>query len=203
MNDDEAFGWIITGIGVVFALVMLLRGYVVWAGSTTAALAAAAVLGIVAVWLLTSWRTRSSGGGATAAPGRTIRLHTHGGHGPRYAAEHEAGHRKVAKAYRAAGVRLGESWIRPDGTGYTDVHIPGDADPNIDIAITAAGRLAAGTAKGCGGSFWPDKGSDNWFIDRAVADGGRKGKGEAMARRALRGGVAADADKLMKDGRVR
>lgn len=137
---------------------------------------------------------------------RTVRVHTHGGHGTRHAAKHEAGHRKVA---RALGMRLGRSCIYPDGSGWTDVHVPAGAPPEHDVALSVAGRLASGTSKGCGGPLWlADKGSDNWHVRRVLNGQPRDRRdatrtaGEQLARRCLSGGVRAEADRLYRDGSV-
>lgn len=127
---------------------------------------------------------------------KTVTVRTEGGHGPRYTAKHEVGHRKVAKYY---GVKVGESWIEKDGSGSTELLIRRDTDldPNVRGAIADAGRLAEGVGRG-----HPGCRSDQRNVKAAVRCGGDRKTMEQMAAVALRGGLGRDVDRLMKQGRL-
>lgn len=125
---------------------------------------------------------------------KTVTVKTEGGHGPRYTAEHEIGHRKTAQHY---GVPVGETWIAKDGSGNTKVYIPRDADPNLAGAIADGGRQAEGVGRdhyGCR--------SDQRTVRAAIRRGGDRKTIERMAADALRGGLGRDVDRLMNRGRL-
>jgi hypothetical protein len=157
----------------------------------------ALVVAMVAVFLL------ARKGSLPAAGYRRITIHTHGGHGLRVAARHEAGHVLMAKA---VGARVHSAEIHPDGSGRTRLDIPVGIEPKKRIAIDVAGEVASGTSAGCG--------SDHGYRDAllatlpASARGGEKRGGYALARRHVGGlffdgGVSSLADRIQKKGHVK
>ena len=67
------------------------------------------------------------------------------------AAEHEAGHKAVAKArgWKVRGVE-----VYPDGSGVTRLYVPDRKyDPRDDIAVSLGGWKGAGTKEGCASDF--------------------------------------------------
>jgi hypothetical protein len=67
------------------------------------------------------------------------------------AAEHEAGHKAVAKArgWKVRGVE-----VYPDGSGITRLYVPDRKyNPRDDIAVSLGGWKGSGTKAGCGSDF--------------------------------------------------
>lgn len=139
---------------------------------------------------------------------RVFRVYTQGSHGPRAAANHEGGHFAMANQL---GWRTGAVRIFSDGSGYTEVYIPADAQPYEIVALSVAGGVAEGSTVGCGGSWWPTPGSDNWNKVRALrgvpADerARERRRGEQLARSTVGGwffdgGVSRYADRIQKEG---
>ena len=95
--------------------------------------------------LVLAWFLAGTGRAGRAVAGRGMRrvaVRTHGGHGTRTAARHEAGHRRMAKAN---GWRVESTEIFPDGSGVTWMYIPKDAPVEQLVAVDVAGGIAAGT----------------------------------------------------------
>lgn len=184
----------------------VLAGLVLLAAGRTAAGVVTLGLAVVVLVLVSRAKAAVAGRGT-----RAMRIHTHGGHGTKTAARHEAGHLLMT---RKLGYCTGAARIFPDGSGVTEVHLPADAPPEHDVAISIAGRVAARTAAGCGGSWWPERESDNWYIEQALqrvprADRARVlREGKRLAEHAVGGvirdgGVAATAKRLHRDGEIR
>src|SRR5690606_16753473 len=105
--------------------------------------------GLLVAALVAAWLLAGSTGRRAAAAGRgrrRVAVRTHGGHGTRVAAMHEAGHRQMAKAN---GWKVESAEIFPDGSGVTWMYVPKDAPVEQLVAVDVAGGIAAGTWEGC------------------------------------------------------
>lgn len=156
------------------------------------------------------WIVRALAGLAVSSPApalamggtRRVEIHTHGGHGTKTAARHEAGHRRMAKAM---GWKVHSAEIFPDGSGVTRLDIPKTASVPELVAISASGGIAAGTWAGCGSDL------DYMKADLKHLPANERGKakreGYALARRTVGGwifdgGVSTDAAAIYKNGRI-
>ena len=168
---------------------------------------------ILVAALVIAWFVAKPSRAGRAAAGRGMRrvaVRTHGGHGTKTAARHEAGHRRMAKAN---GWKVESTEIFPDGSGVTWIHIPKDAPVEQLVAIDVAGGVAAGTWAGCSSDMAhlrKDLGRlpGGWIFDGPVRDKAKRA-GYALARKAVGGGwlfdnaaVRKDADELLKKGRI-
>lgn len=191
MNGDELVGWFITVIGLLFALVMLLRGTIVWgSGNLLAAGIGALVVagGITTLWLSARLDTRRVLQGAMVA-----RVDSHGQRGPasmlqRFIGRHEVGHVVGAEAtgMGVASVEIG------DGYGY----VRAARFTTVDDAITflAAGHLAVHSKSGAG--------HDLANIRRLAAElprDGRKDRLHTAIERARRE-TSRQQDRIRRDG---
>ncbi|MDN5855460.1 MAG: hypothetical protein L0K86_21975 [Actinomycetia bacterium] len=161
-------------------------------------------LGVAAVVVAVAAALSSVGWVSTQRVHR-MAVHTHGGHGTRLAARHEAGHYHVG---HKVGGRVSGAKIYPDGSGITWVDVPCSAGPAAAVAVAVAGQVAAGTKKGCDGF----KGSDFDFkrqILRSLPADQRatvERAGYQIARRHCNGlfsPVPSIAARLYRDGKIR
>lgn len=147
-------------------------------------------------------RAKTGAAGLAIAGTRRIVVRTHGGHGTKTAARHEAGHYLYAKK---RGWRVVSAQIFPDGSGVTKLDVPANASVEELVGLDASGGIAAGTWSGCG--------SDLKYMKqdlKRVPAGKRaaaKRAGYALARRHVGGlifdgGVSSTADKIHKKGRI-
>lgn len=182
-------------LGPACMVLALGRGVTRWTGVNGLLVAAVVLVGVVVL-----------GGGVYISRAKTYRMavHTHGGHGTRLAARHEAGHYHVG---RQVGGHVSGAEIFPDGSGVTYVDIPYKAGAAAAVAVAVAGQVAAGTSKGCDGF----KGSDFDFkrtILRSLPADQRAAverEGYALARRHCNGlfsPVPGIANRIYKDGRI-
>jgi hypothetical protein len=189
-------------LALAAALVLLLAAKTPVFGDYTALAGLLSVLALGGV----IWRVLP--GSKSASPARAmsgtrrIEIHTHGGHGTRTAARHEAGHRRMAKAL---GWKVHSAEIFPDGSGVTRLDVPKNAPVEHHVAIDVSGGIAAGTWAGCS--------SDLKYVredlrrvparDRARV----RRAGYALARKTVGGwifdgGVGSDAAKIYQNGRI-
>lgn len=163
-----------------------------------AGLLSAAVLGVL-IWRVLPGSKKAS---PVLARMDRVEIRTEGGHGTKTAARHEGGHRRYAKA---RGWHVHYTQINPDGSGVTVVDIPRGATPAERVGMAVSGRVAAGTARGCG--------SDHAYRDQVLSSVRRSERskvnrtGESMASRTVGGwifdgGVGSDAAKLLRKGRI-
>jgi hypothetical protein len=163
--------------------------------------------------LVLAWFLAGTGRAGRAVAGRGMRrvaVRTHGGHGTRTAARHEAGHRRMAKAN---GWRVESTEIFPDGSGVTWMYIPKDAPVEQLVAVDVAGGIAAGTWAGCSSDLAhlrEDLGRlpGGFIFDGPVRDAAKR-SGYALARKHVGSGwlsanaaVRRDADELLRKGRI-
>lgn len=196
-------------LGLVAAVALLLAAKTPIFGTHAAqvGLAAAGVLAVL-IWRVLPGGKPGASSPAVAAMGRAmsgtrrVEIHTHGGHGTKTAARHEAGHRRMAKAN---GWRVHSAEIFADGSGVTRLDIPRNATPEQLVAIDVSGGIAAGTWAGCGSdlSYMREDLKRVPAKDRARV----KRAGYALARKTVGGwifdgGVSSDADKIYKKGRI-
>jgi len=134
-----------------------------------------------------------------------VAVHTHGGHGTRLAARHEAGHYHVGK--KVGGTVTGAE-IYPDGSGITWVDIPCKAGPAAAVAVAVAGQVAAGTKRGCDGFAGSDFDFKRQILrslpahERAAVER----QGYALARQYCNGllsPVPSLAKRIYRDGKIR
>lgn len=155
----------------------------------------AVLIGVVLVGVLLRPILRTAGG-------RAMVVRTHGGHGTKLAATHEGGHVALVKA---AGGRVLDARIYPDGSGITRFKLPADVPIADVIAIDVAGEVASGTRAGCD--------SDQGYMRAALATlppGERNAARKAGYARAsgvvngffTDGGVSTTAEKLLRDGNL-
>lgn len=139
----------IAGLVAAMVVVAALGSHVThWSGIAGLATAGIAVAALAALGVLVAWFRPGSRVG-----GRMIAVHTHGGHGTKLAARHEAGHYHVALK---VGAKVHGAEIYPDGSGVTWVQMPRGASVVDEIAVDVAGHVAAGTTAGCDGFHGSD-----------------------------------------------
>lgn len=163
--------------------------------------------------LVVAWFLARPAGAGRAVAGRGMRrvaVRTHGGHGTKTAARHEAGHRRMAKAN---GWRVESTHIYPDGSGVTWMYIPKDAPVEQLVAVDVAGGIAAGTWSGCSSDLAHLRNDLGRLPGGFIFDGperdAAKRSGYALARKHVGSGwlsdnaaVRKDADELLKKGRI-
>lgn len=149
--SNDAFGATIVGIGAVFALTMLVRGFVTWgdlddlvrAGWT----ALAVVIVLAVLWLLAHLNSRRVLQGAM-----TAHVDTHGATGPASYLQRLIGRHEIGHVVGAEVTGMGVAEVRiADGRGY----VRAKRFTTVDDAITflAAGHLAVHTKRGADGDL--------------------------------------------------
>lgn len=186
--------------GLVGALVVIIAlGSHVTRWSGVAGLSAAGIVfaGISVLVFLAAWLRPGSRVG-----GRMIAVRTHGGHGTKLAARHEAGHYHVGLR---VGAKVHGAEINPDGSGTTWVQMPRGASVVDEIAVDVAGHVAAGTSRGCDGFHGSDFDQMRDQLarlprrDRAAA----QQAGYARARQIVRSApINRTASRLLKHGSI-
>ena len=169
-----------------------------------------ALVGVVVGVVL--WKTAGPTTKAKPAVARMncdlVEIRTHGGHGTRHAALHEAGHRRYAKK---RGWEVVSTEIFPDGTGVTKAYIPKDATVAEIVGMCEAGAAAAGTTKGCYSDFKRRDEVISTLPGGLIFEGPERAKarreGRRLAEQAVgqglfgpRSEVSSDASKLLKRG---
>lgn len=150
MTGDEALGWLISAILAVFALVMLLRGTIVFTGGNLArlgwVLAAAAAL-LVVLYVRRRLQVSQRVEGAM-----TANVDAHGETGPasylqRLIGRHEIGHVVGAEdqGMGVAEVEIGPGWGRVRAKRFVSI--------DASITFLASGHKAVHTKRGAGGDL--------------------------------------------------
>lgn len=202
-NRTERFPVAAVGMAVCLAAGVALAVYVAAAFPgwdsvrTSLAHLAVAVVAVVALRVIVKVR-----GFARTMGGRQMVAHTEPGHGPKDAADHEGGHCALVKA---AGGRVLDAWINPDGSGFTRYKLPSGVSITDLIAIKVAGEVAAGTSRGCESdqasmravlATLPPEERD--AARRAGYDRARAVTGGFL----FDGGVAVTSERLLRHGRL-